>query len=251
MLGLLSMGGCKSRQLTTPTIQMDIESRFWVRVLLLDDVSSCALASVSPLSVGKDRTVPRKRTTEIRLDKVDVPISIKPDYGRIRIAGHTFTSNEVVIFPDDPYIFNLNGNDYRGNLRLIANPDGKSFDAINLVPPEPYLAGVVGAEMPDYWEAEALEAQAIAARTYCFYIKKRFGVNRTWDVKQTAANQVYRGRQRRVSSDLEGRQPDERPGADVQTSRQDAEIYSRRTTAQPAAGTPKTARMCSATHSNR
>ncbi len=78
-------------------------------------------------------------------------------------------------------------------MRLIANPDGKSFDAINLVPPEPYLAGVVGAEMPDYWEAEALKAQAIAARTYCFYIKKRFGVNRTWDVKQTAANQVYRG----------------------------------------------------------
>jgi len=193
MLGLLSMGGCKSRQPTAPTIQMDIESRFWVRVLLLNNVSSCTLASVSPLSVSKDWIIPRTRRTEIRLEKVDVPINIKLINGRITIAGQTFAGNEAVFSPEDPYIFNLNGDDYRGNLRFIVNPDGKSFDAINLVPPEPYLAGVVGAEMPDYWEAEALKAQAIAARTYCFYIKKRFGVNRTWDVKQTAANQVYRG----------------------------------------------------------
>ena len=47
--------------------------------------------------------------------------------------------------------------------------------------------------MPDYWEMEALQAQAIAARTYCFYIQKRFGANRNWDVRQTAAHQVYRG----------------------------------------------------------
>jgi stage II sporulation protein D len=47
--------------------------------------------------------------------------------------------------------------------------------------------------MPDYWETEALKAQAIAARTYCLYIKKQFGVNRNWDVSKTAANQVYIG----------------------------------------------------------
>jgi len=193
MLGLLNAGGCKNRQLTAPTIQMDIEMRFWVRVLLLDDVSSCTLASVSPLSVGKNWSVPRKQRTETRLEKTDVPVEIKLIDGGITIAGRTFAGREAVIFTNDPYIFTLNGDDYRGNLRLIVNADGKSFDAINLVPPEPYLAGVVGAEMPDYWEAEALKAQAIAARTYCFYIKKRFGVNRTWDVKRTAANQVYKG----------------------------------------------------------
>lgn len=193
LLSLLSVGGCKSRQITTATIQMDIESRFWIRVLLLNNVHSCTLTSGSPLDVGKDGDTPQARTTEIRIEKTDVPINIKLLNGRITISGQTFADNEVVIFPDDPYIFNLNGSDYRGNLRLIVNPDGKSFDAINLVPPEPYLAGVVGAEMPAYWEAEALKAQAIAARTYCFYSKKRFGVNRTWDVKQTEASQVYRG----------------------------------------------------------
>jgi len=65
--------------------------------------------------------------------------------------------------------------------------------AINNVPLETYLAGVISAEMPSYWEAEALKAQAIAARTYCLYIKSRFGKNRNWDIKATQANQVYKG----------------------------------------------------------
>ncbi|MFZ0035408.1 MAG: SpoIID/LytB domain-containing protein, partial [Sedimentisphaerales bacterium] len=68
-----------------------------------------------------------------------------------------------------------------------------TFDAINFVPLEPYLAGVISAEMPNYWEPEALKAQTIAARTYCLYIKKRFGDRRNWDVTKTQANQRYLG----------------------------------------------------------
>ncbi len=75
----------------------------------------------------------------------------------------------------------------------MVNHDGQAFDAINLVPLEPYLAGVIAAEMPDYWETDALKAQTIAARTYCSYIKNRFGVNRSWDIKKTAAHQLYKG----------------------------------------------------------
>jgi len=64
---------------------------------------------------------------------------------------------------------------------------------INHLPLELYLAGVVGAEMPSYWEPEALKAQAIASRSYCLYIKERFGRNRPWDMSRTQAHQVYRG----------------------------------------------------------
>lgn len=193
VFGLSILGGCKSRQYTTPTIQMDMDARFWVRVLLLDGVKSCAFKTISPFSVSKGPPIPQTQTARIRFDNVNVPVSIGLTNGRISVDGQSFMSREVILLPDDPYVFSLNGNDYRGNLKLIVNADGSAFDAINLVPPEPYLAGVVGAEMPDYWEAEALKVQAIAARTYCFYIKKRFGVNRNWDVKQTAASQVYRG----------------------------------------------------------
>jgi stage II sporulation protein D len=193
LLLLLILCGCKRRQLTTPTVQMDIEPEFWIRVLLLDDVTACTLKTVSPFSVLSDMTALPTQITETRYNLTNIPISIELINGRITMDGQTFTDDKVIIFPDNPYIFSLNGNDYRGKLKLIINPDGNSFDVINLVPPEPYLAGVVGAEMPRYWEPEALKAQAIAARTYCFYIKKRFGVNRVWDMKQTAAHQVYRG----------------------------------------------------------
>ena len=193
LLLLLILGGCKKRQLTTPTVQMDIEPQFWIRVLLLDDVTACTLKTASPFRVINDQAAPPTQITETRFNQTNVPINLELTNGRITIAGQTFANDKVVIFPDGPYIFNINGNDYRGKLKLIVNPDGNSFDAINLVPPEPYLAGVVGAEMPPYWEPEALKAQAITARTYCFYIKKRFGANRNWDMKQTAAHQVYRG----------------------------------------------------------
>lgn len=41
--------------------------------------------------------------------------------------------------------------------------------AVNVVPFEQYLKGVVPSEMPASWSAEALKAQAIAARTYAYY----------------------------------------------------------------------------------
>ena len=193
LLLLLILSGCKRRQLTTPTIQMDIEPQFWIRILLLDDITACTLKTVSPFSIINDQTNPQTQNTAVRLNQSNVPIDIELTDGEITIAGQTFAYDRLIIFPDDPYIFNLNGNDFRGKLKLIVNPDRTSFDVINIVPPEPYLAGVVGAEMPGYWEPEALKAQTIAARTYCFYIKKQFGANRDWDMKQTEAHQVYRG----------------------------------------------------------
>jgi stage II sporulation protein D len=161
---------------------MDIDQQFWIRILLLDNVGQCTFKTNSPCSIQ-----------QARFKRTDAPIEIKLTEGKITIAGDIFTNNEVTICPEAPHIFNLNGDDYRGKLKLTVHPDGRSFDAINVIPPEPYLAGVIGAEMPGYWEPEALKAQAIAARTYCFYTKKRFGTNRAYDMKKTAAHQVYRG----------------------------------------------------------
>ncbi len=189
LLWLVALGGCKARQLIRTTPQMDIEPEFWVRVLLLDNTKACKLMVPSSFAVLDTQT----QAAEAHFDRLDVPTNVEIAAGRIVIAGQTFTGSEVIILPDTPHIFNLNGDDYRGKLKLILNSDGNSFDAVNLVPLEPYLAGVVGAEMPDYWEPAALKAQAIAARTYCLYIKRQFGGNRAWDVRRTQANQVYLG----------------------------------------------------------
>lgn len=46
---------------------------------------------------------------------------------------------------------------------------GTYLTAVNVLPFEEYLKGVVPSEMPAGWSIEALRAQAIAARTYAYY----------------------------------------------------------------------------------
>ncbi len=54
---------------------------------------------------------------------------------------------------------------YRGSLEF--RPDGSgSVETINVVSLEDYVRGVISAEIPSGWPAAALEAQAVAARTY-------------------------------------------------------------------------------------
>lgn len=193
LLALIVHDGCKPRELVRPTLQMDIEPAFWVRVLLLDNATDCTFETGSSFRLTSQGSNGPTQLTPERFDALNAPTKIEISGGKITLAGRTFTGEELVIRPGTPHIFSLNGDDYRGKLKLIVNPGGNSFDAINLVPLEPYLAGVVGAEMPDYWEPEALKAQAIAARTYCLYIKNRFGSKRDWDVSKTQASQVYLG----------------------------------------------------------
>jgi stage II sporulation protein D len=62
----------------------------------------------------------------------------------------------------DPLL--LGSRAYRGTLRVT--PKGGALRVVNIVGLEPYLWGVVPSEMPDRWPAEALQAQAVVARTY-------------------------------------------------------------------------------------
>ena len=54
---------------------------------------------------------------------------------------------------------------YRGSLEF--RPDGSGgIETVNAIGLEDYVRGVIAAEMPANWSAEALKAQAVAARTY-------------------------------------------------------------------------------------
>jgi stage II sporulation protein D len=168
---------------------MDTDEKFWVRVLLLNDTVSCILQSQKPFYL----TEPGAKVSKSQLAGGKEIYTIRAENGRFIIAGISFADSELVIRTDKPHVLTINGSDYRGKLKLILNSNGQTFDVINMLPLEAYLLGVTGAEMPDYWEPEALKAQAIAARTYCLHIKNSFGIHRNWDVKRTAANQVYKG----------------------------------------------------------
>lgn len=78
---------------------------------------------------------------------------------------------------------------YRGRVQIRRNQAG-SLMAINHLPLETYLASVVGSEMPASWPQAALQAQAVAARTYALSHLKPAAA---YDVKSTVASQVYRG----------------------------------------------------------
>jgi len=176
---------------STPTPQMNTGQNYMVRVLLADDVNHCTIkmrGGFSLLNSDGSILVPETTFTE-RGQLMNVAVS----RGEFAIEGRRFAAREITISPDEPFTFVIDGNEFRGKLLLKANVDGLTFEAINIVPLEPYLTGVVGAEMPDRWEAEALKAQAIAARTYCLYNKKKFGYTRDWDVARTQASQVYLG----------------------------------------------------------
>ncbi|HIE12463.1 MAG TPA: SpoIID/LytB domain-containing protein [Desulfotomaculum sp.] len=79
---------------------------------------------------------------------------------------------------------------YRGNLTIRLN-EGRLL-LVNELPLEEYLYGVVPCEMPPLWPAEALKAQAVAARSYALYAIK-YGGGVFYDVLATQASQVYRG----------------------------------------------------------
>ncbi len=188
LLGLAAcVGGCRPRVVVEPTPQMDIAESFQIRVLLFDKISECVLSSpngfsVAAVDVGADASF-GTASSDVQVDYID---------GRIRVGGSVL-GRRVEIRSRDPYILTVNGERYRGNLTLLVLPDGAGLEVINTLPLEPYLAGVIGAEMPSYWETEAVRAQTIASRTYSLYIKRRFGNGREWDVRRTQANQVYRG----------------------------------------------------------
>ncbi len=184
---LCLLAGCEKRELIEPTPGMDISERLWMRILLFEGLGGCTLSADGGLGVIDAATWSRG---DFGKKGLAVNVSLSP--GGIVVAGKLF-GREVVIQPASPFVVAVNGERYRGNLRLTASSDGRSLDVINTVPLEAYLAGVVGAEMPSYWEPEALKAQTIASRTYSLFIKQRFGSGRKWDVTKTQANQVYGG----------------------------------------------------------
>ena len=61
-----------------------------------------------------------------------------------------------------------------------------SLDEYQLIPFEEYILGVVAAEMPASWELGALQAQAIAARTYALRVYNSRGY-----ILDTVTHQVY------------------------------------------------------------
>ena len=80
----------------------------------------------------------------------------------------------------------------RGRLELRPDAERGAIVAVNLVPLEQYLYGVLPAEMPWYYPLEALKAQAVLARTYSYRNRGKHS-KQGYDLCDSQHCQVYGG----------------------------------------------------------
>jgi stage II sporulation protein D len=106
---------------------------------------------------------------------------------RINQSGYVFYPASAAEF------LRLDGKPYRGALDLLLNKDGK-ITVVNQLGMEEYLLGVVPAELSpkQFPELAALEAQAVAARTYALKNMGKFNAA-GFDLTADARTQVYGG----------------------------------------------------------
>ena len=78
---------------------------------------------------------------------------------------------------------------YRGSLEFRPNGSGGVY-TVNVVGLDDYVQGVIAAEMPSTWSAEALKAQAVAARTYAITTDVAGGF---YNLYPDTRSQMYRG----------------------------------------------------------
>lgn len=97
----------------------------------------------------------------------------------------------LIRFTTDDGFLQYNGRFYRGTLELALD-DENDLIVVNTVRTHDYLASVVGSEVPSSWEAEALAAQAVAARTYLY---THLGRHRSYDLEGDTRDQEYDGTQ--------------------------------------------------------
>lgn len=97
---------------------------------------------------------------------------------------------QLVVRPENGSFVQWNGKRYRGELVISATDSG--LLVVNRLPMDDYLRGVVPLEIGNRTSAEmaAVQAQAVAARTYAY---KHLNDTRPFDMYATVQDQVYGG----------------------------------------------------------
>lgn len=114
----------------------------------------------------------------------------------LRVNGRPTASKEVVI-QSRAETFHIGARSFRGELKAVQN--GNRILIIDEVPIETYLVGLIDSEISASWPAEAIKAQAVAARTYAMNQTERTRRARpdsSYDIESTMMDQVYDGAHR-------------------------------------------------------
>ncbi|MDR4508223.1 MAG: SpoIID/LytB domain-containing protein [Candidatus Brocadiaceae bacterium] len=91
--------------------------------------------------------------------------------GNITIGNKHYDNSELRITSLQQGEIEVNDVRYHGKISILRQFNNM-FSIIEEVDIERFVAGVLGREMPQSWDEEALSAQAVAIRTYVMYKKK-------------------------------------------------------------------------------
>ena len=145
------------------------------RVLLVEHKKKVTISSEVPYTVkdgaGRKLTLPPGTVTfgtglKLRGQSLTAPLTFSPGHGGALTLIRA----------------------YRGQIQVDV-VDGK-LRAVNILGLEPYLDGVVPSEMPSAWAPQALEAQAVAARSYALATRK---IGAPYDAYSDTRSQMYLG----------------------------------------------------------
>ncbi len=151
-----------------------------IRVLVAEGRPVVTLASLVPFSVRDGSGV----VTSLPAGE----IALNPDLALVVDGTSKPLPAPLSFVPGKGATMTLDGKGYRGELRVTVVQ--KALQIIDVVGLEAYLLGVVPGEMPKEWPAAALQAQAVAARSYALASMVK---NRPFDLYSDPRSQVYYG----------------------------------------------------------
>ncbi len=141
-----------------------------VRVLLAEQKAKAAITSAAPFRARDSTGVVRSYSA-----------------GPVVVSASGVNLVLPVTFLPGAAPLQLDGKAYRGTIEFSLA--GKRLNGVNTVGIDQYLYGVVASEMESDWPAEALEAQAVAARSYALY-NRHAG---SFDLYADTRSQAYGG----------------------------------------------------------
>ncbi len=111
--------------------------------------------------------------------------------GGIELGPRHLACDDILITPERDASVVVNGNTYRGLLRIMR--EGAGLAVINHVDIESYLRGVLRGELYADFHPEAHKAQCVAARTYVLYQMRTRSADVAFDVYDDEGSQMYLG----------------------------------------------------------
>jgi stage II sporulation protein D len=123
-------------------------------------------------------------------------IKLLPRDQGIEILGKGVYSGPIEIIPvgNTKIIVMFNGQKYhyRGKIEIDIDKEDKKLNVINIIGIEEYLYGVLKKEISPHWPAEALKAQAVAARTFAIFNMNKY-IDQGYNICASTNSQAYGG----------------------------------------------------------